>query len=46
MSELKKIFVRAFLLATTLLLFLANVASAATCWWTSYQPEVPDSLRK
>ncbi|MDD4335734.1 MAG: cyclic lactone autoinducer peptide [Desulfotomaculaceae bacterium] len=25
---------------------MANVASAATCWWTSYQPEVPDSLRK
>ncbi|NQS76987.1 MAG: cyclic lactone autoinducer peptide [Peptococcaceae bacterium] len=43
---MKKLFARAFILATTLLLFLASVASAATCIWSSYQPEVPQSLRK
>ncbi|MDD4768087.1 MAG: cyclic lactone autoinducer peptide [Desulfotomaculaceae bacterium] len=47
MSELKKIFIKAFPLVTTLLLLLANVSSATTnCWWGAYQPEVPESLRK
>jgi len=38
---------KVILLTTTLLLLLANVASAlTTCSWGAYQPEVPASLKK
>ena len=43
---MKKLVPKIFLLTVSLLLFLANIASAATCYAAQYQPEVPESLRK
>ncbi len=43
---MKKFAGRVLILTTTLLLFLANIASASACIWTHYQPEVPESLKK
>lgn len=35
-----------FGLLATVLLVLANITSASACGLSSYQPEVPESLRK
>ncbi len=43
---MSKIVVRLIVFATTALLFLANVFAASACGVHSYQPEVPESLRK
>ena len=43
---MKKLVPKIFLLTVSLLLFLANIASASTCLAGSYQPEVPEALRK
>ncbi len=43
---MRKIGCRLLILGTTLLLLLANVASASACIISHYQPEVPETLRK
>jgi len=45
---MKKIMPKLFVFAVTALLFLANVVTAfgASCMYSSYQPEVPETLRK
>ncbi len=43
---MKKIMPKLFVFAVTTLLFLASITSAAGCMYSSYQPEVPETLRK
>ncbi len=45
---MKKIMPKLFVFAVTALLFLANVVTAfgSNCTLSSYQPEVPEALRK
>ncbi len=43
---MKRLVARVFVFAVTTLLLLASVAAASTCSISSYQPEVPASLRK
>lgn len=35
-----------FSFMVTLLILVANVASASACLWAHYQPDVPESLKK
>jgi len=37
---------RLFVFAVTTLLFLASVTAASACWYSSYQPKVPEVLRR
>ncbi|SFQ98987.1 cyclic lactone autoinducer peptide [Desulfoscipio geothermicus] len=43
---MKKIISRFFIFTVTTLLFLASVTAASACYFSSYQPEVPEALRK
>ena len=43
---MKKLFYSCLGIMITVLVFVANVASASACLWAHYQPEVPESLRK
>ena len=43
---MKKIGPKLFMLAVSLLLLLANIASASACGVAQYQPEIPQVLRK
>jgi cyclic lactone autoinducer peptide len=43
---MKKFISRLFIFTVTTLLFLASVTAASACLFTSYQTEVPETLRK
>lgn len=43
---MRRIVIKVMTLSVALLTFLATTTAASACWWGSYQPVEPKSLRE